>query len=236
MRITSCQLVASAPAPDLFPRDGFPQIAFMGRSNVGKSSLINRLLGRSGLARTSKTPGRTRAINFFRVNGNAYFVDLPGYGYARVPRPMREEWRGLVEAYLDGPLGPDLAVVLVDARHDPSPLDRELLDWLRSRSIPTQAVLTKIDKISRGFRTAAARRAAAALDLDDAATPLGVSAVTADGLPALWPVLDDAMAAGRRRSPGAAPERPRTGASPTRAMRPATTNPPQHTTRGRTPQ
>jgi len=228
MRITSCQFVASAPVPDRFPRDGFPQIAFMGRSNVGKSSLINRLLGKAGLARTSKTPGRTRAINFFLVNGNSYFVDLPGYGFARVPRPMREEWRGLIEAYLDGPLGPDLAVVLVDARHEPSPLDRELVDWLRSRSIPTRAVMTKIDKITRGSRDAAARRAAGALDLNTVGTPLlGVSAVTGDGLAALWRLLDDAVAAGRRRSPHPAP--PRT-------TRPATTNPPHHSTRGRTPQ
>jgi GTP-binding protein len=227
MRITSCQLTASASAPDRFPRDGFPQIAFMGRSNVGKSSLINRLLGRPGLARTSKTPGRTRAINFFQVNRNSYFVDLPGYGYARVPRPMREEWQGLIEAYLDGPLGPDLAVVLVDARHETSPLDRELVDWLRSRSIPTQAVLTKIDKIPRGSRGAAAGRAAEALELNAAGTPLGVSAVTGDGLAALWRILDDAVAAGRRRSPHPAP--PRTS-------RPATTNPPHHPTRGRTPQ
>jgi GTP-binding protein len=227
MRITSCQLVASAPVADRFPRDGFPQIAFMGRSNVGKSSLINRLLGRAGLARTSKTPGRTRAIHFFRVNGSTYFVDLPGYGYARVPRPLRAEWRELVEAYLDGPLGPDLAVVLVDARHEPSPLDRELIDWLRSRTIPAQTVLTKIDKIPRGSRSAAARRAAEALDLNAAAAPLGVSAVTGDGLAALWRILDDAVAAGRRRSPEPAPPRPRAGAS-------ATPNPPHHSTRGRT--
>jgi len=228
MRITSCQLITSALAPDRFPRDGFPQIAIMGRSNVGKSSLINRLLGKSGLARTSKTPGRTRAINFFRVNGNCYFVDLPGYGYARVPRPMREEWQGLIEAYLDGPLGPDLAVVLVDARHEPSPLDREIIDWLRSRSIPTQTVLTKIDKLSRGSRSAAIRRAAETLDLNATETPLlGVSAVTGDGLAALWRILDDATAAGRRSSLHPAPSPLRVGASH---------NPPHHPTRGRTPQ
>lgn len=237
MRITSCQLITSALAPDRFPRDGFPQIAIMGRSNVGKSSLINRLLGKPGLARTSKTPGRTRAINFFQVNGNCYFVDLPGYGYARVSRPMREEWQGLIEAYLDGPLGPDLAVVLVDARHEPSPLDRELIDWLRSRSIPTQTVLTKIDKISRGSRSAASRRAALALDLNASGTPLlGVSAVTGDGLAALWRILDDAAAAGRRPSTHPAPPPLRAGASQTRTTKPAITNPPHHPTRGRTPQ
>src|SRR5262245_27782065 len=100
MRVTSCQLTTSAQAPGRFPRDGFPQVAFMGRSNVGKSALINRLLGMPGMARTSKTPGRTQAIHFYLVNRHAYFVDLPGYGFARVPRPVRREWQGLIEAHL----------------------------------------------------------------------------------------------------------------------------------------
>jgi GTP-binding protein len=236
MHVTDCQLVASAQAPERFPRDGLPQIAFMGRSNVGKSSLINRLVGVRGAARTSKAPGRTRAIHFFRVNGNAYFVDLPGYGYARVPRPMREEWRGLVEAYLDGPLGPDLAVVLVDSRREPTDLDCELVDWLRSRATPTQVVLTKTDKISRGHRGAAAGRAAEVLELkNSAAPPLGVSAVTGDGVPALWRILDDAVAAGRRRSPHPVPP-PSAGLSKTPKHHPASKNPPHRPTRGRTPQ
>jgi len=201
MIVTSCGFKTSAQSADRFPRDGFPQIAFMGRSNVGKSSLINRLLGRKGLARTSKTPGRTRAIHFYLVNGRAYFVDLPGYGWARVPRPMREEWKGLVESYLEGPFGPDLAIVLADSRHEPTALDRELVDWLRATRVPYEVLLTKADKLSRGALAPAARQAAATLGLPVDRPPLPISAVTGDGVPALWRVIDDACS---RRQPSKA--------------------------------
>jgi GTP-binding protein len=192
MLVKECTLLVSAGTPDRFPRDGAPQIAFMGRSNVGKSSLINRMLGRHGLARTSKTPGRTRAIHFYRINRKVDFVDLPGYGYARVPKPMREEWKGLVEAYLEGEPGPDLAVVLVDARHPPTAMDAELVDWLRSAGRPSRIALTKIDKLSRGHRAAAVAAAAKALGAPPDALPIPVSAVTGEGIPALWGVVDAA--------------------------------------------
>jgi GTP-binding protein len=231
MRVTNCTHALSALVAARFPRDGRTQVAFMGRSNVGKSSLLNRLVGRQGLARTSKSPGRTRMIHFFAVNQDAYFVDLPGYGYARVPRSMREEWRGLVESYLEGPSAPDLAVVLVDARHPPTPLDQELVEWLRSRGLRMQVVLTKIDKLPRGDRGPAVGRAIGALDLTTVAPPLGVSAVTGDGLPALWRVLDDALAAGRQRRSRHAPSRG--DAARSVHHHPAHTNPPHHPTRGR---
>jgi len=192
MLIRETELFLSASTPDRFPRDGAPQIAFMGRSNVGKSSLINRLLGTRGLARTSKTPGRTRAIHFYRVNRRVHFVDLPGYGYARVPRPMREEWKGLVEAYLEGEGGPDLSILLVDARHPPSGMDHELWEWLGSTGRMARIVLTKIDKLPRGRWNAIAQAAAAAFRLDPAAPGIPVSAVTGDGIPALWRILDPA--------------------------------------------
>ena len=197
MNVTVCRFHVSAVRPEDFPRDGFPEIAFMGRSNVGKSSLLNRLLGTHGLARTSKTPGRTRAINFFRVNDRIYFVDLPGYGYARVPEPMRRQWKGLVEAYLEGPERLDLAIQLVDARHDPTDLDLELADWLRSRGLAHRVVFTKADKLSGNQRTRALERGARALGLPPGDRPLLVSAVTGDGLPALWRAIDDACAAHR---------------------------------------
>ena len=191
MKITACRFHVSATRPQDFPRDGRPQIAFMGRSNVGKSSLLNKLLGSHGLARTSKDPGRTRAINFFTVNERLYFVDLPGYGYAKVPDAVREQWKELIEAYMAEPGRPDLAVQLVDSRHEPSDMDAELRDWLRDRGVRHEIVLTKIDKLSSSEKTRALRDAARWLGLSDGSTPIAVSAATGDGIPALWRVIDE---------------------------------------------
>jgi GTP-binding protein len=191
MKITACRFHVSAARPQDFPRDGRPQIAFMGRSNVGKSSLLNRLLGAHGLARTSKDPGRTRAINFFTVNEGLYFVDLPGYGYAKVPEAVREQWKDLVEAYVSEPGRPDLAIQLVDSRHDPSDMDAELRDWLRDRGVRHEIVLTKMDKLSANEKLRALRDAARWLGLKDPNRPIAVSAATGDGIPALWRVIDE---------------------------------------------
>jgi GTP-binding protein len=204
MKVTVCRFHLSAVRAEDFPRDGFPEIAFMGRSNVGKSSLINRLLG-ARLARTSKTPGRTRAINFFRVNERLYFVDLPGYGYARVPIPVRQEWKGLVEAYLERPGRPDLAVVLVDARHEPTDLDAQLVDWLRARAVPFRVVLTKADKLSGNGRALALKDGGRRLGLEAQELPLPVSAMNGDGLPILWRAIDAACEARRTRAPHVPP-------------------------------
>ena len=205
MIIKSCRLRLNARDPRDFPRDGFPQIAFMGASNVGKSRLLNRLLGVRGLARTSKTPGRTRDIRFYTVNEKIYFVDLPGYGYARVPGWMRQGWRGLIEAYLDGPAGPDLSILLVDARREPSDRDLQLIDWLRSRRARYQVVLTKNDKLSRSQSLEALSRAVPRLGLRSEQELLAVSAVAGDGIPALWRAIDDAIVTRRQTSRGVSP-------------------------------
>lgn len=191
MRITACRFHVSAARPQDFPRDGRPQIAFMGRSNVGKSSLLNRLLGAHGLARTSKEPGRTRVINFFAVNEEVYFVDLPGYGYANVPDRVRERWKNLVEGYMGETGRPDLALMLLDIRHAPGEMDEELRDWLRDRDVPHEIVLTKLDKVSRNDSAVALRGVARWLGLPDGRTPVAVSAATGAGIPALWRVIDD---------------------------------------------
>jgi GTP-binding protein len=145
-----------------FPRDGRPQICFAGRSNVGKSSLLNTLVGRPGVARTSKTPGRTREIHFFLVADRCYFVDLPGYGYARVSRQMRRRWGNLVEAYLSDNDSLRLMVVILDIRHDPSEDDLDLIAWLEDRGIAYALALTKSDKVSGSV---AARQHRRILDL-----------------------------------------------------------------------
>ena len=138
-------MFAAGRSADL-PAAGPREVAFAGRSNVGKSSAINALLGRKGLARTSKTPGRTQTINFYELAGGARLVDLPGYGYARVPRPMREQWKALVGAYLDS-RDPTAVVIIMDARHPATDLDLQLLAWLGKRRV--LVLLSKADKLSR---------------------------------------------------------------------------------------
>lgn len=136
----------AAGRPGDFPPPGPPEVAFAGRSNVGKSSAINAILGRKGLARTSKTPGRTQTINFYELADGARLVDLPGYGYARVPQPMREQWKALVGTYLESRM-PAAVVVIMDARHPATDLDRQLLAWLGEHRV--LVLLSKADKLSR---------------------------------------------------------------------------------------
>jgi len=128
--------------------DKRPEIAFLGRSNVGKSSLINSLVGKKGLAKTSNTPGRTQSINFFLINDAFYFVDLPGYGFAKVPGKMRQSWSKMAEEYLKNRQQLKLSIQLVDSRHDPSELDKTLNEWLIFYRKPHIIVATKIDKLS----------------------------------------------------------------------------------------
>jgi len=149
MRIKIAEFFKSAIKPGDYPRDNFPQIAFAGRSNVGKSSLINSLVNRKGLARTSRTPGRTQLINFFTINRSFYFVDLPGYGYAKVPLKIRENWGNMIETYLKKSKTLRLLVFILDARRLPSPLDKQLLNWLFAYEIPFLFVVTKTDKLSK---------------------------------------------------------------------------------------
>lgn len=148
MKITSAEFIKSAFTKKDWTMDGKPEIAFLGRSNVGKSSLINSLLQRKGLARTSNTPGRTQSLNYFLINEKFYFVDLPGYGYAKVSKTMRSDWGRMAEEYLSD--RPELAlfIQLVDARHEPTTLDRQLHEWLIFHERKHIVVATKADKLS----------------------------------------------------------------------------------------
>jgi GTP-binding protein len=148
IKITSAEFVISAAAPAQFPKTQLPEIAFAGRSNVGKSSLLNTLVSRKSLAKTSSTPGKTQQINFFRLNDRFHFVDLPGYGYAKVARTEREAWARLIETYLVQREQLRLVVALSDIRHDPPELDREMFAWLESLGRDFLIVLTKYDKVS----------------------------------------------------------------------------------------
>src|SRR5215204_4504699 len=149
MKITSAEFIKSAFSEEHWTTDGLSEIAFLGRSNVGKSSLINSLLQRKGLARTSNTPGRTQSINFFLINESFYFVDLPGYGYARVSKTMRQDWGKMAEEYLSERAELRLFIQLVDARHQPTALDRSLHEWLEYHQKHSVVVATKADKLSK---------------------------------------------------------------------------------------
>lgn len=153
MKITSAEFIKSGFEADHWITDGRPEIAFLGRSNVGKSSLLNSLLERKKLARTSNTPGRTQSINFFLVNDSFYFVDLPGYGYAKVSKSLRADWGTMARDYLSDREELVLSIQLVDSRHDPSELDMQLNEWLNYYEKPHIVIATKIDKISNNDLT-----------------------------------------------------------------------------------
>ncbi|HEX6536704.1 MAG TPA: ribosome biogenesis GTP-binding protein YihA/YsxC [Gemmatimonadaceae bacterium] len=162
------------------PDPGLPEVAFSGRSNVGKSSLLNRLVRRKALARVSQTPGKTREINFFRVNDAFTLVDLPGYGYARVSKEVRSAWRPLIEGYLRSSAELRGVVQLIDARHPPTADDLQMLDFLSEIGAPTIVALTKMDKLVR--REASERPAALARELGlDETQVIPFSAVTGQG-------------------------------------------------------
>ena len=149
MKITAAEFVKSAFEKAHWTTDDLPEIAFLGRSNVGKSSLLNSLLSRKGLARTSNTPGRTQSINFFLVNEAFYFVDLPGYGYARVSKKMRGDWGTMAEEYLSEREQLRLCIQLIDMRHLPTALDRQLNEWLLYNGKQHIVAATKADKLNR---------------------------------------------------------------------------------------
>jgi len=193
MKITSAIFIKSATQPAHYPDEKLPEIAFAGKSNVGKSSLINVLVRQKSLARTSNTPGRTQLINFFSVNEKYSLVDLPGYGFAKVPDAVRKKWRPMVEAYLTGRKTLRLVIVIIDARREPSQDDLDLADWLVSNQIPFLFVLTKIDKLSNNEMHASMRRFREMSGLPDDVSPILFSAKTGQGRETLWSEIEKAV-------------------------------------------
>jgi len=191
VKIRNVEFAGSLGRPDQRAPGDLPHVAFSGRSNVGKSSLINVLLRRtrSKIARVSSTPGKTRTLNFYRVNDRFYLVDLPGYGYADVPESVRKGWTELIEGYLESEPRLRGVVHLVDARHDPTELDRQMVKYLAGLGIPVLVVLTKMDKLSRSRRTGTLEKAARALGVD-AEQVLAFSAETGEGRRELLGALD----------------------------------------------
>lgn len=155
MKVRSAEFVTGAVSLGGFPDEPLPEVAFAGRSNVGKSSLINALLERKNLARTSGRPGKTQQLNFYLVNGAFYLVDLPGYGYAQVSRTQRTAWTRLIGTYLEQRKQLRALVHLIDSRHAPTELDRQVMDFMRGGTLPYLIALTKTDKLSGNGRTKA---------------------------------------------------------------------------------
>jgi GTP-binding protein len=179
------ELIISAVRPEQFPAEEIPEYAFLGRSNVGKSSLLNRLLARKNLARISSTPGCTQVINFYRVDGRMHFVDLPGYGYAKVPRALQSGWKDLVESYLLNRRSLKLCFLLMDARRGWKQGDIELRQWLEYHQRPYVVIATKVDKLNMKERNglAALKREIPAGEL------VPFSAVTGQGAGEIWQAI-----------------------------------------------
>jgi GTP-binding protein len=192
--ITVAELITSAASASGFPPPGPPEIAFLGRSNVGKSSLLNALVGRRSLARTSATPGKTRLLNWFRIvrgGREVWLVDLPGYGYAKVAKSERAEWKRWIEQYLGNRRTLKLAVLLQDLRRDPGEDERLLLEWLAERDVPSVVALTKCDKEKPMRRAERVRVLSKSPELP-AAQILATSAETRLGIPELWAAIERA--------------------------------------------
>lgn len=187
--IKSVQFIKSATHKAHYPQHDLPEIAFIGRSNVGKSSLLNTLVNHKNLARISNTPGRTQVINFFNVENLLCFVDLPGYGYAKVPQAIRDQWQPMIETYLTQRENLRRVVLILDARHRPSQLDSMMYDWLMSYQIPMLIVATKIDKLPKTKIPAQSRLIREALNIPSAETIYPFSALTKEGFQTIWKAI-----------------------------------------------
>ena len=191
MKITSAEFLKSSFQAADWPSGALPEIAFMGRSNVGKSSLINSLLAARGLARTSSTPGRTQSLNFFLINKRFRFVDLPGFGYARVPKAIKSSWGEMVSGYLAKREQLVLSIQIVDSRHEPTKLDLQLHDWLENSAKPRLIVATKSDKLSNNELKESLGRVKRVFSKDSV---VSYSAKTGRGGSDVWRAIESALA------------------------------------------
>lgn len=185
------EFVISAVSESDFPRSGIPEVVFAGRSNVGKSSLINRLVGNYKLARTSSTPGKTQSINFYRINGSFFFVDLPGFGYAKTNKSAIQQWKILIERYFQNRSALALAIHLIDSRMPPTKLDIQLSEWLEELEIPRLIVATKSDKLSNNQKVSQLRVISNSLGLNSIVMS---SAETGMGCKEIWERVLEATA------------------------------------------
>lgn len=186
MKVNEAQFVLSAVASRDLLNDGLHQIAFVGRSNVGKSSLLNRLVGRKALARISSSPGKTRAVNYFAIDTDCYFVDLPGYGYAKAGKSERRSWATLMEGYFRVTRPTPSVLQLIDAKVGATPLDLQSVEYLCGQGSDLAVVATKIDRLSKNQRPKQLAEIRRALELGEATPIVACSARTGEGIKLLW--------------------------------------------------
>jgi len=191
--VKTTEFIKSATKPAHYPEGELPEIAFAGRSNVGKSSLVNVLVNRKNLVRTSSTPGRTQLINFFQVNQDFMLVDLPGYGYAKVPLEVKRNWRPMMETYLSKRKNLAGVVLILDIRRVPVDEDLQMLEWLRSYGIPPIIVVTKCDKVSKNERAKQSAVIMQRMGLDKGDLNY-FSALSKEGKEGIWARIDTLLA------------------------------------------
>lgn len=189
MNIQNASITVSAVKPAQYPKEGYPEIAFAGRSNVGKSSFINKMLARKKLARTSSTPGKTAQINFYNIDECIYFVDLPGYGYAAVSKEEKRRWGEMMQTYLDSRKTLRQTALLVDTRHKPTGDDLQMMNWIRHRHGRALVFATKIDKVGKSKRTDHLDLIYYTLGLTDDDIMIPVSSETGEGREDAWEAI-----------------------------------------------
>lgn len=193
MKVHNVEMVISAVRPDQYPEDGLPEFALAGRSNVGKSSFINRMIGRKALARISSKPGKTQTLNFYKIEEQLFFVDVPGYGYAKVSKAEREAWGKMIERYITGREELKAVVQIVDLRHPPTADDRMMYDFLKHYSIPCIVIATKADKIPKGKWDKHKKVVKETLDMDKNDPLIVFSSEKGIGFEEAWRTIENKM-------------------------------------------
>lgn len=191
MKVNKAEIVISAVSEKQYPGDNWPEVALAGRSNVGKSSFINKLINRKNLARTSSKPGKTQTLNFYNINDRFYFVDVPGYGYAKVSKKEREKWGKMMEEYFSLRDTLRLTVLIVDIRHKPTEDDVMMYDFLKYYEIPVLVIATKLDKIPKNKKAIHIKRVIDTLNLDQEDSVIPFSAETSEGKEDVWSYLSN---------------------------------------------
>ncbi|SFD58610.1 GTP-binding protein [Lentibacillus persicus] len=189
MKVTNAEIVISAVSPKQYPNDRLPEIALAGRSNVGKSSFINKLIQRKNLARTSSKPGKTQTLNFYKINDMFYFVDVPGYGYAKVSKTEREKWGIMMEEYFAMRDTLRACVMITDIRHEPTSDDVTMYNFLKHYELPVIIIATKLDKVTKGKRAKHIKQTYQGLSIEAGDALIPFSAETGEGKEDAWQAI-----------------------------------------------